>query len=199
MDAAHWNDPERPTPDANWVHAHLLSARELGSAIDDVLRRCDQRFDSLTDTQLATVVYATAPCWRVHDVLAHLAGSALRYALLLVAAESGQPLPTLEVDAFNAIRIADRRGRSVARLLDEVRETHHELTAYLRVMPPGLLEEPIVVGATRMPLSALLFDAAVRHPLGHLADVGTVLAAAHGGAVPPRLSDRSRWRDDQSS
>lgn len=92
----------------------------------------------LGDEQLASVVPA-CPAWTVHDVLAHLAGGA---SDAVNDRMDGAPSPE-----WTQRHVDERRDRSVAELLAEIRE----------------YEDPIVESVVDNPRPAFVWNIAVHH------------------------------------
>lgn len=149
----------------------MFARREVVAAIRDATRRSAATFGALSDAQLAVRVGdgSGADAWTAREVLAHLAGRALLYALLIELARTGLRLDDFDVDEFNALRVHDRRERGVADLLAEFRTTHEELARWVAVEPA--FEQSVRLNGRAMPLSTVLLVEAALHSLEHAAAV----------------------------
>src|SRR5690348_9249981 len=90
----------------------IFGPDEAAAAVAAATRRASAFFAELSDAQLATgVLDAGDRRWTARDVLAHLAGRALGYALVVEFARRGEALDAIDPLEFAQARLDDRRDR----------------------------------------------------------------------------------------
>jgi hypothetical protein len=115
-----------------------MNRRQLLKKLDKAWLEIKESYAGLSDSQLAEP--GVAGNWSVKDILAHVTTweeEALKYLPLIV--KGGRP-PRYSVkyggiDAFNAQMTEQKRGLSLADVLDQLDETHHRLIAYIQSVP----------------------------------------------------------------
>lgn len=157
----------------------MFSRRELVLAIHDATARTIETFTSLAGADWTARV-EHEPTWTTRDVLAHLAGSGIAYALLIETARHGVALEAFDREEFVQMRLADRATVSVADLLTEYRMAQLDLMRQVATMSPALLQRPVRIGSCWSPLDSALFQAAALHALRHRAQVIRALTERRG-------------------
>jgi hypothetical protein len=157
----------------------MFSQRELVLAIEDATTRTTETFTGLTVMDWAVPVQHE-PMRTVRDVLAHLAGSGVTYALLIEIARHGVALEAFDWGEFLALRLADRATVSVAELLTQYRTVQLDLIRQIIAMDPDLLQRPVRIGDCRSLLDSALLRAGALHALEHRAQIVHALARARG-------------------
>ncbi|MEA3077967.1 MAG: hypothetical protein QOF60_2875 [Actinomycetota bacterium] len=97
---------------------------EAGDVYQPARQRITELVQSLTEEELDTLVPAT-PLWRVRDLVAHLAGAATDVKNGVLEGAATEP--------WTAKQVADRKGHSLAQLLDEWNEVAPALEADLPI------------------------------------------------------------------
>lgn len=157
----------------------MFSRRELVLAIYDATARTIETFESLAGEDWTAKV-EHEPTWTTRDVLAHLAGSGIAYALLIETARQGVALESFDREEFMQVRLADRATVPVADLLTEYRTVQVDLIRQVATMSPALLEHPVRIGSCWASLDSALFQAAALHALRHRAQVIRALTERRG-------------------
>ncbi|MCL4295814.1 MAG: maleylpyruvate isomerase N-terminal domain-containing protein [Anaerolineae bacterium] len=115
-----------------------MDRRQLLKKLDKSWLEIKASYAGLSDSQLTEP--GVAGDWSVKDILAHVTTweeEALKYLPLIV--KGGRP-PRYSVkyggiDAFNAQMTEQKRGLSLAEVLDQLDETHRRLIAYIQSVP----------------------------------------------------------------
>jgi uncharacterized damage-inducible protein DinB len=161
----------------------IFGPDEAAAAVAAATRRTTAFFAELSGAQLAAVVCDNVEWrWTARDVLAHLAGCALGYALVVEFARRGEALDSIDPREFALARLEDRRGRAADELLEELELVHEHLAERLRTMPSDLLHAPVRYGPYTWTLIDALVLASACHALAHVAAVRRALTSGHGGA-----------------
>lgn len=149
----------------------MFSRAEVVAAIRDATRRTIVTFKPLSERQLAVPVThgEDGSPWTGREVLAHLAGRALFYQLLIELARSGDRIDAFDQAEFNAIRLQDRIGTPVDDLLLEFWRTHEDLVRQI-AFEPAFTRSVRFNGRVMVLSEALLIEAAI-HSLEHAASV----------------------------
>lgn len=115
-----------------------MDRRQLLKKLDKSWLEIKASYAGLSDSQLTEP--GVTGDWSVKDILAHVTTweeEALKYLPLIV--KGGRP-PRYSVkyggiDAFNAQMTEQKRGLSLADVLDQLDETHRRLIAYIQSVP----------------------------------------------------------------
>src|SRR5258708_1661397 len=128
----------------------VCSERSIMSNLSAVYRDCRQRYIELVQplgAKAAQTPVPACPSWSVHDVLAHVVGSAVD---LVAGRLDGAP-----GEAWTAVQVELRRSHSIAALLAEWEACS------------STIEELIDEGGHRGPLHFSVEDAAISDAVGH--------------------------------
>jgi hypothetical protein len=115
-----------------------MDSRQLLKKLDKAWMEIKESYAGLSDSQLTEP--GVTGNWSVKDILAHVTTweeEALKYLPLIV--KGGRP-PRYSVkyggiDAFNAQMMEQKRGLSLADVLEQLDETHRRLIAYIQSAP----------------------------------------------------------------
>ncbi len=154
---------------------------ELGTAYAGCRRRIAELVEPLGSRATQTMVPA-CPAWSVHDLLAHVVGSADD---VLAGRLDGSP-----GEAWTAAQVEARRGRST-----------NEVLAEWERLAPGI-EKMIDEGVHRGPLHFALADAAISDALSHEHDIRAALGAPgarDSDAMPVGLAFYARNRIEMAA
>lgn len=120
--------------------------------------------------------------WRVRDALSHLAARANgvdRVVQRLRAAEAGTPVPPpANIDNINAGQVEERRGASVAALLDEIRAGHAAAIAALDHVDDATLAKMLAQGFRpgEAPVADMILRGGPSHDGNHLEQIEAALS-----------------------
>jgi len=142
-------------------------------------------FSSLSEPELAQLVYSTGPQWRARDVLAHFVSAEqtmLVYARQVLAGGPGAP-EDFVIDDFNAIEVAGLRAAPATALVEQFQSARAETTQMASAMTDADFDR---VGRHpwfgQVPLEQML-KLVYRHNMLHERDVRRALET--GQPVPP--------------
>lgn len=154
----------------------VIAKEQIISRIQEGNERVLQTFGSLSDQQLATQVHEGG--WTAKEVLAHLAGRAPGYDMLIHMAEAGArpDLSNLNIDERNQQLVDERIDNSRAALLDEFRDVHEDLVKRVNGLSDDLLQRPIPhPRGGEVPLAEMLLNGGGQHSINHTAEVEEAL------------------------
>jgi hypothetical protein len=166
-----------------------MTARE---DVIDAVRESDARLQALAP-RLRARPQAGLPGadWVVRDALCHLAARAdcvgVVQTLLPSAAQATAAAPVdldrLDIDSVNRVQIAERGGRSVDDLLEEIAAGHAAAMTALAALGDDVLQRRVTLPGPLgvVALVDLLLLAGPRHEQAHLDDVERALADEAAG------------------
>lgn len=138
------------------------------------------RLAALTPEQWDAVVYTEGATWRARELLAHLVSAERGHQQLIRNVAGGGPgIPAdFDVDRYNASKIAQLAGQSIAELLADLRRVREETIALVSALTdedlsrrgrhPALGEDTTLADAIRI---------VFMHPKLHLRDLQRTLNA----------------------
>ncbi|MSP23108.1 MAG: hypothetical protein EXR66_08935 [Dehalococcoidia bacterium] len=156
---------------------------QIIAAIEDADMRVEELWGRILEHGDTPLAEGT---WRVRDALSHLAARANGVARVMARARAlkdpnaPQPPAPTSIDDINAGQVADRSGKSVRELLDEITEGHRHAIIALREVTRDELREMIPMGFR--PEEIEVGDSIIRggpaHDHGHLDQIQAVLPTA---------------------
>ena len=157
----------------------MAMKQEIIEAIRTSQERVFTTFSSLSAGQLATRVHDDeGDQWTAKQVLAHLAGRAQSYELIVKMAQPGVAPPQLggfDIDEWNRRLVDARFDKGVPELLAEFKQVHDDLVKQVETMPEETLrsELPMPQGAVR--LGDQILSSGAIHSINHAEVVEQVL------------------------
>ncbi len=171
---------------------YYLSRQELAQGFDDSLAMIQAVLSQATEADYHRPT--VNPKWNVHDTIAHLAGSAFGLLATIDRFLKGGGLPSeFDLDYWNERQVEKRRSRTMAELLEEVRQGHEKAKALLASLSDDDLRVRGTHPAGGEVSVAGVFFLIPQHELTHLADV----AQALGVELPPSVSRQDPMRKDR--
>ena len=118
-----------------------MKRQQLLDRLESTWKDFEESYAGLSDSQL--LIPRVTGEWSVRDIIAHVTGweeEALKY---LPVIRSGGSSPRYSVtyggiDAFNALMTEERRGLSLAQVLQQHDDVHAQLMDYVRAAPEEL-------------------------------------------------------------
>ncbi len=158
----------------------MPTKREIIEALRRSQERVHTTFSSLSPGQIVTRVHDDeGDQWTARDVLAHLAGRQPGYQRLLQAVSAGGAVaprpPVLDLNERNRLLVGERKGKSVAELLQEFRQIHDELARQVETMQEETLATMVETPRGRVTLGEQLLAASSQHAANHTAIVKKAL------------------------
>jgi uncharacterized damage-inducible protein DinB len=166
------------------------SAQRLASRIEADGRKAVDIFRTLSESELAYVIYRESPAWQVREILAHLTSAQATVLDTLVSVLAGGPGldRNMDLDAFNASAVTRLASRSASQLIAKFDEDCAALSARVAALTNDDLARRCWhpwLGDTTVEETLRL---ACRHTMMHLRDVrrnvarGSSVAQARPGA-----------------
>lgn len=169
------------------VEQPTLSQSELLSALRASEQEVVEKLSALPEAEFEQGRYENG--WNGRQILAHIASIEWTYPRLIQLARQepqpagpggdereGAPARTAQtrggIDAYNQRQVEQRAGASAPALLDEFRKNRAALIAAVEATDEAVFAIPIrSAGGVTGTLGAVLYNVAVRHVLGHAADI----------------------------
>ncbi len=171
---------------------YYLSRQELAQGFDDSLAMIQAVLSQATEADYHRPT--VNPKWNVHDTIAHLAASAFGLLATIDRFLKGGGLPSeFDLDYWNERQVEKRRSRTMAELLEEIRQGHEKAKALLASLSDDDLRVRGTHPAGGEVSVAGVFFLIPQHELTHLADV----AQALGVELPPSVSRQDPMRKDR--
>jgi uncharacterized protein (TIGR03083 family) len=147
----------------------------LVESVAGVYRELEQTLDSMTEEDLARA--SSNEGWSGQDTLAHLATIEERTrGQMRCAIEGGQWNPTETIDEYNERQVAARRGWSLQKLREEMKQQHDETLSLLRSASDADLDKTFVHPRRGTLSLAGLMESSLNHVRTHSAEIAAVKA-----------------------
>ncbi len=151
------------------------SKSDIVKSMRNQQQEIEQLARSLPETAWSKGVYETG--WNAKQLLCHLAESPGVAGFLLGFAkappsESGSAGPAMDIDVWNAQRVAALQGKSLSDLLGDLRTNSERNIAAVEAAPDDLLARPIKTPwGAEGPVADIILGSIQEHGGMHLADL----------------------------
>lgn len=151
-----------------------LTADGINQSISDTRDRYETLVRSLTDAQLTSRVHDGDGGWTTMQLLAHLAAMEIFFDRCVRRA-GGETLPSVDPDAINVEKLAEREGHSVEQLLAEYRASTDALMQRVQALPASDLARELQLGPLSITGGALIRQMGSGHTEDHLREIEAIV------------------------